>query len=222
MKAFELEEQFFKSNSKLLALKKEIMITNQTLIDSFSQQGQLLVCGNGGSCADADHIVGEMMKGFLLQRPLSFEEKEDFMNVFGLEGQGIADQLQQGLPTISLNVHSALISAFSNDVSPELTYAQQVWGYGRKGDVLIGISTSGNAKNVVAALKTAKVKGLKTIGLTGRDGGKLADICDTCIIAPANDTYLIQEYHIQIYHFICSYVEAYFFDNDSIISNKEV
>lgn len=217
MNTVKLEQQFFENNPKLFSSKENIMSACQSLIESFSQNGQLLVCGNGGSCADADHIVGEMMKGFLLKRPLSSREKDAFSKQLGAEGETIANQLQQALPSISLNVHSALMSAFENDVSAQLVYAQQVWGYGRTGDVLIGISTSGNAKNVLDALKTAKVKGIKTIGLTGRDGGEFAKVCDTCIIAPAEETYRIQEYHIKIYHFICAYVEAYFFEKDSII-----
>lgn len=203
-----MEEQFFGANPSLNSQRSVIMSACNALIKTYEAGGKLLTCGNGGSCSDSEHIVGELMKGFMKMRPLSDKSKADFPP----EDQNIANQLQYGLPAISLCAHSALISAFANDVDPDLVYAQQVYGYGVKGDILMGISTSGNAKNVVAALKTAKAKKMITIGLTGKDGGAFKSNCDYCIIAPHNETYRIQEFHIMIYHFICAYVEAYFFE----------
>lgn len=208
----QLAAAFFTAHPELVGAQNDIMRAAGALVEMYEKNGQLLVCGNGGSSADSDHIVGELMKGFMLRRPLAPEEQEEFGRTFGGEGSRIAAALQQGLPAISLGAHAALISAFANDVDPGLVYAQQVYGYGRKQDVLVGISTSGNAQNVVAALKTARVKGMVSIGLTGRDGGAFKELCDICIVAPAEETYRIQEHHIVIYHFLCTYVEAYFFD----------
>ncbi|MFV0411901.1 MAG: SIS domain-containing protein [Oscillospiraceae bacterium] len=208
----QLAAAFFEKHPELVGAQNDIMRAAGALVEMYEKNGQLLVCGNGGSSADADHIVGELMKGFMLRRPLALQEQQKFGQAFGNEGARIAAALQQGLPAISLGAHAALISAFANDVDPGLVYAQQVYGYGRKQDVLVGISTSGNAQNVVAALKTARVKEMVSIGLTGRDGGAFKELCDICIVAPAEETYRIQEHHIVIYHFLCTYVEAYFFD----------
>ena len=183
-----------------------------TLISTYQTGGKLLVCGNGGSAADSDHIVGELMKGFMKKRPLSQKEIEKFKNNFPETGQILAENLQGGLPAISLTSQSALMTAYSNDVSPEMVFAQQVYAYGHNQDTLIGISTSGNSTNVVNALKVASVQGLHTIGLTGNDGGEMKNICDTTIIIPRTSTPEIQERHLPVYHTICQAVEAAFFD----------
>lgn len=181
------------------------------MIKCYENGGKILLCGNGGSCADCDHIVGELMKGFLSLRPLSDEKKCEMKKNFGDIDESILDQLQCGLPAISLVSLNALNSAFCNDVDPELIYAQSVFGLGKPGDILIAMSTSGNAKNVAAAVKVARATGLKVIAFTGKDGGKLRDISDICIIAPENETFKIQELHLPIYHYLCAAVEEHFF-----------
>ena len=150
----------------------------ERIITSYRNQGKLLVCGNGGSAADSDHIVGELMKGFMSKRPLSEQERQSFVEEFPTDGTYLADHLQGALPAISLIGSTALTSAYANDVAADMVYAQQVFGYGQPGDILIGISTSGNSTNVIRALQTAKVKGLITIGLTGQSGGLMSSICD--------------------------------------------
>ncbi|MGI5854826.1 MAG: D-sedoheptulose-7-phosphate isomerase [Candidatus Merdivicinus sp.] len=183
--------------------------------DSFRQGGKLLICGNGGSAADCDHITGELMKGFLLKRPLPAEHKAALCQM-GEAGQLLAEKLQRALPCIPLTGCPALTTAFSNDVDPLLTFAQQVHGYGRPGDVLLAISTSGNAKNAILAVYTAKAAGLKTIGLTGSAGGKLCQLCDTAIRVPENETFRIQELHLPVYHALCAMLESEFFGEDGI------
>ena len=153
----------------------------------------MLLCGNGGSAADAEHWAGELLKGFVQKRPLNSVEKS------GLPAD-LALKLQGALPAIPLTGFVSLGTAFANDVDPNLTFAQLVWGLGRPGDVLIGISTSGNARNVCMAMEAARVRGMLRIGLSGKTGGDLCSLCNVCIKAPATETYLIQEYHLPIYH----------------------
>lgn len=198
---------FFERHPDLLPLQDRILQACDTLITAFQNGNKLLLCGNGGSCADCDHIAGEFLKGFLLKRPVDADLKNRMAEKYAEAGAEIAGKLQQGLPTISLNTHSAAISAFENDVDPELIYAQQVLAYGKPGDVLIGISTSGGAKNVAAAVMTANSLGLHTIGLTGKDGGKLAQLAQLSLIMPQSETYRIQEDHLAVYHLLCAVVE---------------
>lgn len=179
---------------------------------SYENGGKLLIGGNGGSCADAEHIAGELMKGFLKMRPLPTEQKESMRRLCPELGT-IPDSLQRGLPVIALHEHAAFSTAFVNDVEPQLVFAQQVLVFGHAPDVLLGISTSGNSANILAAVKTARGLGLPVIGLTGRDGGRLAAMADICIRVPATETYRVQEYHQPIYHAICAQVEQYFFRN---------
>lgn len=183
------------------------------LSNCFSAGGKLLVCGNGGSAADSEHIVGELMKGYMSKRPLPETIRQKFVNTNEQEGLFLADYLQGALPAISLVSHSSLISAFANDVSADLVFAQQVYGYGRPGDVLLGISTSGNAKNVNYALQTARAIGMKTIGLAGPDGGKMKDYSDVIIRVPGDSTPAIQERHLPVYHTICAVLEQEFFES---------
>lgn len=173
-----------------------------------------MTCGNGGSAADAAHIVGELMKGFKRKRKLTLAQRSRIEALFPEEGAKLADHLQQAIPAISLVDQNVLISAFINDVCPEMVYAQQVFGYGKKGDVLVGISTSGNSKNVVNACKIAKAVDVRTIALTGAHGGALLDLCDVIIRVPAIDTYQVQEYHLPIYHTLCSMLERELIDGD--------
>ena len=203
---------FFDRHSDLVLLQDQILEACHTLITAFQNGNKLLLCGNGGSCADCDHIAGEFLKGFLLKRPVNAELKKTMTERYGEYGAEIAGKLQQGLPTISLNTHSASISAFENDVDPKLIYAQQVLTYGKPGDVLIGISTSGGAKNVAAAVMTANSLGLHTIGLTGNDGGILAQLTELPLIVPQRETYRIQEDHLVVYHLLCAVVEYEIFD----------
>lgn len=202
---------FFNQHENLVHLREQILQTGNLLLQAFQGGNKLLLCGNGGSCADCDHIAGEFLKGFLLKRPVNSDLKAFMAEKYGQWGAEIAEKLQQGLPTISLNAHSAAISAFANDVDPKLVYAQQVLAYGKPGDVLIGISTSGGAKNVAAAVMTANAMGMHTVGLTGKDGGMLAKLAEIALIMPQCETYRIQEEHLAVYHLLCAMVESELF-----------
>lgn len=173
----------------------------EMLCECFRSGGKLLVCGNGGSAADSAHIVGELVKGFLKKRPLPADWS------FALDEA----PLQMGLPAIDLTAQGAVISAITNDQGGDLIFAQQVMAYGVPGDILLGISTSGNSANVITAMHAAKVKGMRCIALTGGSGGKMLDLADLAIIAPEKETHLVQEYHIRYYHEICARVEAEFY-----------
>lgn len=172
--------------------------------DAFQTSHKVLLCGNGGSAADADHISGELLKGFCRQRPLSAADRKRLP-------EPLASKLQGGLPAIPLGGLVAASTAFANDVSPDLVYAQMVWSLGCAGDVFFGISTSGNAKNVCAAAQAARARGLVTIALTGASGGKLKELSDVAILAPASETFQIQEYHLPIYHCLSRMLEDEFF-----------
>jgi D-sedoheptulose 7-phosphate isomerase len=171
---------------------------------SLRNGGKLFLCGNGGSAADAEHWAGELLKGFAQKRPLTQKERDTLP-------ENLRNKLQGALPAIPLTGFSSLSSAFANDVDPDLTFAQLVWGLGKPGDVLIGISTSGNATNVCAAMEVAKAKGMIRIGLTGRSGGKLLPLTDICLRVPASETYQVQELHLPIYHCLCLMLEDEFF-----------
>jgi D-sedoheptulose 7-phosphate isomerase len=181
------------------------------LRDCYQRGGKVLTCGNGGSAADAEHIVGELMKGYLLKRPVTEELRTKLTSMHPEDGDYLGNHLQGGLPAISLVSQTSLLSAIANDTAPDMVYAQQVYVYGREGDALIGISTSGNATNVLRAMQVARASGLRTIGLTGRTGGKLKPLCDVCIRVPANETTLVQERHLPIYHVLCAMLEEEFF-----------
>jgi len=183
----------------------------KAICESYKQGGKLLVCGNGGSASDAEHIVGELMKGFILKRPIENELYEKMKQVCPNEAAYLRDNLQGALPAISLMNAVALNSAFANDQAPDLAMAQQVLGLGNPEDVLIGISTSGNSANVIYAVQMAKVKGMKTIGLLGGRECKLKDLCDIAICVPEKETYKIQELHLPVYHMLCMAVENEFF-----------
>ncbi len=195
----------------LEGIKEEIVAAKDAIIECYKNDGKVLLCGNGGSCADCDHIVGELMKGFLKLRPLSDEKKAEMKANCDLVDDEILNKLQDALPAVSLPSITALNSAFCNDVDPELIYAQPLMSLGRKGDILIAISTSGNSKNVFGAVKVAKSLGVKVIGLTGNTGGKLKEGADICICAPEKETFKIQELHLPIYHYLCAAVEDEFF-----------
>lgn len=177
------------------------------IVACYKNSGHLLICGNGGSSSDADHIVGELMKSFLKERPLDTAFEDDLKKVSIDRGAYIANKLENALPAISLNAHASLTSAVSNDIDGDLIFAQQVIGYGRKNDVLIAITTSGNSQNIIDAAITAKAKGLKVIGLTGQTGGKLKQYCDVAICVPSTIIPEIQEFHLPVYHTMCQIVE---------------
>ncbi|MBE6568288.1 MAG: SIS domain-containing protein [Ruminococcaceae bacterium] len=195
----------------LTACEKEIVAARDALISCYKNGGKVLLAGNGGSCADCDHIVGELMKGFLKKRPLSEEKKREMKAAYAVD-DAILSSLQVGLPAISLQSLTALNSAFCNDVDPELIYAQAVLGLGKAGDVLIALSTSGNAKNVAAAVAVAKSIGMTVIGMTGAKGGRLREMADYPIPVPETETFKVQELHLPVYHYLCAAVEAHFFD----------
>lgn len=195
----------YKQIQELITRVPELEPCRQSITQAFEilkatyvNKGKVLCCGNGGSAADCEHIVGELMKGFLLPRRAI---TQSFPSI----------KLQYGLPAISLVSHSALISAISNDIGADMVYAQQVMGYGKETDCIIGITTSGNSTNIINAIKIAKERKLITIGMTGQDGGLLKDICDCCICVPSTETFKIQEYHLPVYHTLCAMVEEYFF-----------
>lgn len=205
-------EELIARYPQLSCCRDQVEEAGRMLIRCFSSGHKLLVCGNGGSCADAEHIVGELMKGFLKKRPLSEEIRNKMKKENPALEDGLLDQLQCGLPAIALTGSPALSTAFANDVNPQLIYAQQVIGLGESGDILLGISTSGNAANVYAAAQVARGLEMKVIGLTGRDGGLLKVCADVCIIVPETETYKIQELHLPVYHALCAAAEAYFFN----------
>ena len=190
-------------------VKQDIEDAYYIMENCYENGGKLLIAGNGGSAADAQHIVGELMKGFKYRRPVSDELRSSLLKFEN--GEQLANTLQCGLPAIALTDHQALSTAFVNDADPYMVYAQQVCGYGNPNDVFLGISTSGNARNVMLAAITAKAKGMKVIGLTGKDGGKLARFADEAVIVPENETYMIQEAHLPIYHCWCLMLEQRFF-----------
>lgn len=204
-------ERLFRRYPALEGLREPVMEAYLLLHRCYAQGGKLLIVGNGGSCADAGHMVGELMKGFYLKRP--FPEKQQAAIKAQTEAllPGAAEKLQRALPAIDLTQYGALSTAVQNDLDPLLTAAQQAAGYGKPGDVILGISTSGNAKNVALAIATAKALGLSAIGLTGGSGGRLKELCDCTIIAPSSVTADVQEYHLPIYHTLCAMLEAKFF-----------
>ncbi len=195
----------------LTSVKAEIKEAYEILENCYENGGKLLIAGNGGSCADAEHIVGELMKGFVKRRAVSEEFAQKLLEADPVRGKELADKLQGGLPAIALTGHPGLSTAFLNDVDGSFIYAQQTYGYGKKGDVLLGISTSGNSKNIMYAMAAARAMGMKTIGLTGRDGGQLKETADTAIVVPENETFKIQELHLPVYHALCLMLEERFF-----------
>lgn len=206
-------ETLIKRYPALSVCEEEIEKAYKVLEECFASGHKLLIAGNGGSCADGEHIAGELMKGFKLQRKCTEEFAKKLKSIDAERGAELAEKLQGGLPTIALDNHQALNTAYVNDVENGglLTYAQQVYGYGKAGDVLLGISTSGNSKNVAYAAVVARAKGMKVIGLTGAKGGNLASVADVTIKVPETETYMIQELHLPVYHCLCLMLEERFF-----------
>ena len=195
----------------LSSAKEDIAAAYGTMKDCYDRGGKLLIAGNGGSCADADHIVGELMKEFKKRRPVNKELREALVKADPAEGNVLADKLGYSLMALSLSNQQTLNTAFSNDVDGDYIYAQQILGYGRKGDVYLAISTSGNSRNILHAIPVAKALGITVVGLTGRIGGKLKAKADITICAPEDETYKVQELHLPIYHALCMMLEETYF-----------
>lgn len=194
-------KKLFERYPSLSVCQKDITNALDAIIKTYNNGGKILVCGNGGSASDSEHIVGELMKGFIIERPVSDERIPE----------EIRKNLQGALPAISLVSQSSLLSAYINDVDPEMVYAQLVYGYAKENDLLICLSTSGNSKNVVCAAEVAKTLDIKTIALTGVNESRLSDICDVTIRVPEKTTYKVQELHLPVYHYLCAAVEKHFF-----------
>ena len=198
----------------LVGCRDSILAAFALMAECYDHDGVIYTCGNGGSCADADHITGELLKGFCKKRPMSDADRETLRGCCDslADYELLSNKLQCGLRGISLMAHHAAETAVSNDLGGTLGAAQQLFALGRKGDVMIAISTSGNAENIRYACEVAKLKGIKVIGMTGSKGGKLAELADVVIRVPADQTYRIQEYHLPIYHALCLMIEEKYFD----------
>ena len=185
----------------------DIFAAAEILLQAAGSGSKILICGNGGSSADADHICGELLKAFCKKRPVDKAFANRLRGLDAGAGALLAEKLQAGVPAISLTFHNALTTAFANDVDPDMVFAQQCQVYAKPGDVFWGISTSGNAKNVYYAALTAKAAGIKVLGMTGEGGGRLKTLCDVCIRVPKKETYEVQELHLPVYHALCLYIE---------------
>ena len=206
----DLRTELFERYPCLCACEKDIDAARELICETYKRGGTVYVCGNGGSCSDSDHIVGELMKGFLLRRKLQAADTAKFAEMFE-DGAEFAANLQGALPAVSLPAQTAILSAFANDVEPDMVYAQLVYGYARENDLVIGLSTSGNSKNVVNAIKAAKFRGAKTLSMTGMKESKLSAMSDVTVRVPETETFKIQELHLPVYHYLCAAVEEEFF-----------
>lgn len=195
----------------LAPIKDDIVAAYLLLAESYQNGGKLLIAGNGGSAADAEHMVGELMKSFKLRRKVENDFAQKLIAEDQELGKVLAENLQGALPAIALDGHLSLSTAYMNDCEPLLCFAQQVNGFGRPGDVFVGISTSGNSKNVLYAAVAARAKGMKVLGLTGANDSKLKELSDVCIQVPQTETYMVQELHLPIYHCLCLMLEDNFF-----------
>lgn len=204
-------EELIQRYPALETIKKEIQDAYEVMRDAYHAGRKVLIAGNGGSGADAEHMVGELMKGFIKERHVSKELSERLKQIDPVRGEALSKKLQQGLPAIALTGHMSLSTAVLNDVDGEMIFAEQVLGYGKPGDVLLGITTSGNSKNVLYAAAVAKAKGMKVLALTGGNGGEIKKVSDVALVVPEKETFKIQELHLPIYHAICLMLEEYFF-----------
>ncbi|QHI72069.1 D-sedoheptulose-7-phosphate isomerase [Aminipila terrae] len=198
--------------SSLECCKQEIWSAYELITYTYKTGGKVLVAGNGGSAADSEHIVGEMMKSFLFNRKIANDHASKLENCYGEKGKNIASKLEGCLPTISLVSMNAISTAYCNDVDPLMSFAQLTYGLGEQKDLLWGISTSGNSENILNAIMVANAKGMKTLGLSGKSGGEMKDLCSKIILVPEEETFKIQELHLPIYHALCAMTEAYFFE----------
>lgn len=218
-----LEKRLERHIELLIERYPDLKVCRQEVIDAYlimeecyEHDGKLLIAGNGGSAADSEHIAGELMKRFKTPRPVTAEFAEKLRCIDPVRGENLANNLERGLMAIPLVAHEALTTAYINDVDGLGVFAQQLYGFGRAGDVFLGISTSGNSKNVMSATVVARALGIKVIGLTGADGGELAKVTDICVKVPSYETYMIQEYHLPIYHCWCLMLEDRFFGEKQI------
>lgn len=194
----------------LAACEKDIRAAAEAIIESYKAGGKLIVAGNGGSAADSDHITGELLKSFVKKRKPEEKFLAALSSIDSDTGTYLSDKLQGSLPAIALTNNSALMTASLNDVDGNVLFAQQVMGFGKKEDVFLGISTSGNSKDVIYALVVAKALGVKTVALTGKSGGKCKELADISIVVPQSETFKIQELHLPVYHALCLTIEEYF------------
>lgn len=207
MNGFDYIDDLVKRYPRLDYLADDVRRATDKMIECYRSGGKLLICGNGGSAADSEHISGELLKGFISRRQPHGEELEKLEQALGDD----ARRLQRGIPAIPLTSLTSVLSAFANDVEPELVFAQLTYALGKPGDVLVCLSTSGNSKNVVLAAKAAHALGITIVSLTGEGGGELAKICDVTLSVPERETYKVQEYHLPIYHAICAELERILF-----------
>lgn len=195
----------------LQSVQQDIIDAYLVMEECYEHDGKLLIAGNGGSAADSEHIAGELMKRFKSPRPVTPEMAEKLKEIDPVRGENLAKNLECGLMAIPLVAHEALSTAYINDVDGLGVFAQQLFGFGRPGDVFLGISTSGNSKNVMSATVVARALGIKVIGLTGAKGGELASVADVTVKVPETETYMIQELHLPVYHCWCLMLEDKFF-----------
>lgn len=214
--AEDILQELFVRYPPLNACEADIRRAYALLFECYRSGGKALIAGNGGSCADSLHIVGELMKSFRFRRSIAAEEKVKLVDLYGEKGAELADLLEGALPAISLPAESALMTAYCNDNATEAVFAQEVYGCGNAGDVFIAISTSGNSPNILLACMAARLKGVRVVGFTGKTGGKLPAYCDAVICVPADQTFAVQEYHLPIYHALCAMLEAAFFGTDEV------
>lgn len=204
-------ELLLKRYPALAPIEENIVKGYLLMEECYTGGGKLLIAGNGGSAADSEHIAGELMKRFKLPRPVSKEFADKLIKVDSVLGEKLAKNLECSLTAIPLVAHEALSTAYINDVDGYGVFAQQLYGFGRKGDVFLGISTSGNSENIINATVVARAMGVKILGLTGASGGKLGKMADVSVKVPETETYMIQELHLPIYHCWCMMLEDKFF-----------
>ena len=206
----EIFEELFVRYPVLNKNRDDILKAYEMLKACYENGGKLLVAGNGGSCADAEHIVGELMKGFLLTRELDDKQREAFSEI--KDGEYLANHLQGALPAVALSAHEGLNTAFANDIAADMIFAQQVWAYASSSpDALIALSTSGNSANVVNAVKVANAMGIESIGITGEKPSLMSELCTVCLRLPESETFKVQELTLPVYHALCAMVEATYF-----------
>lgn len=204
------KQELFERYPSLRACESDLDKALELMRKTYESGGVIYVCGNGGSCSDSDHIVGELMKGFLSRRPPLESESEKLRELFP-EITNVSEKFQRAIPAVSLTAQGAILSAFANDVDPGFVYAQLVYGYARENDLVIGLSTSGNSLNVVNAIKAAKLRSAATIAMTGARGSKLSALSDVTLKAPETETFKIQELHLPMYHYLCAALEEELF-----------
>lgn len=208
-------EALIQRHPELSIVRDEITTALELFTAMYEKGGKLLVCGNGGSAADAEHIVGELMKSFRRKRPVSYKMKR-CLSAYGADGEELSEKLEEALPAISLCSQNSLSTAYANDKNPYMVFAQMVNGLGKSGDMLLALTTSGNSRNCLLAAYTAKAKGMGVIAITGKKGGDISRIADVCIKIPEHETYLVQELTVPVYHFICDKLEESFFGDTSL------